>query len=137
MRQFVCDQTQLQRISIQCICHKQLILHKTETFSVLLSSMHLKPLLRYRTFGRSYRHFAVAAVEAIFPVVCGSMAVFVGRASKPRWARAVKLRGDWLRRSFASFVCTFAASPLRSALGKTAMLRRLPFPYYGSIPVLD
>ena len=55
--------------------------------------MHLKPLLRYRTFGRSYRHFAVAAVVEIFPVACGSMAVFVGRASKPRWARAMKLRG--------------------------------------------
>ena len=27
--------------------------------------------------------------------------------------------------------------PLRSALGKTAMLRRLPFPYYGSITIVD
>ena len=53
-----------------------------------------------------------------------STAVLVGRANKPRWARAVKLRGflffSLLRRSFAR------AFRLSGAPDKTAMLHRLP-----------
>ena len=48
------------------------------------------------------------------------MAVLVGRANKPSWARAEKLRGDWVARAFV-------ASPLSSASDKTAMLRRLKY----------
>ena len=85
----------------------------------------------------NFREVISAAVEETFPVACGSMAVFVGRAKQAKMGESSDASRRLASPSFARFVCTFASSPLRSALGKTAMLRRLPFPYYGSIPVVD
>ena len=79
MRQFVCDQTQPQRISIQCMCHKQLILHKAETFSVL--HCHQRILIQCFDAVLSGGHIGGRKKET-FPIACGSMAVFVGRARK-------------------------------------------------------
>ena len=81
MRQFVCDQTQPQRISIQCMCHKQLILHKAETFSVL--HCHHCILIQCFDAELSGGHIGGRRRET-FPVACGSMAVFVGRAKQAK-----------------------------------------------------
>ena len=92
------------------MCHKQLILHKAETFSVL--HCHQCILIQCFDAELSGGHIGGRKKET-FPVACGSMAVFVGRAKQAKMGEssdvASRRLASPLVRALCVHFCGFSA----------------------------